>query len=624
MNINIQFQLCGLLILILLIIFYKSHRTLQLYKEKVFYIAMCIITISLVMDILSLIFIYYRASLPGFLVDMVCKSYIITLIWGACIALIYVISDLLSVQRHKKITVRIVLLLAVQSLIIFLLPIYIFDDGNAVYTYGPAVLGVYAFVAAYVIATVTVANVYRHRLNPRRRSAILLWMIIWTIAALIQFINSSLLIVGFASALGMLILFVIMENPEANLERNLGCFNSYALSEYINQLYDRNADFSILEISLENTSFIKEEDFDSNDMLKKLLVMGNNDVLVFKNINLSLVLISHMPEKLEAVATSVIAAFSNLEGLNKTTTLILTSNTSSFSNMDELFHFLQYIQLKYKDNKGTLIYANEEMISEYKSKYLIEQQITEALAEDRVEVFMQPIYSIQEKAFTSAEALVRIRKKDGELLSPGVFIPVAEENGQILELGERVFEKVCQFLKSTDTARFGVKYIEINLSVVQCEKTDLFERLMSIIEKNEVDPKMINLEITETATIEAQKILLMNMSRLIKAGFTFSLDDFGKGESNLMYVVQMPVSIIKIDYDLSKSFFKSLRAKHVVRAIISMAHDMNLKVVAEGIETEEEAAGMQQEGVDYIQGFYYSKPLPLPEYIKFIDEQFMH
>ena len=86
----------------------------------------------------------------------------------------------------------------------------------------------------------------------------------------------------------------------------------------------------------------------------------------------------------------------------------------------------------------------------------------------------------------------------------------------------------------------------------------------------------------------------------------------------------MPVSIIKIDYDLSKSFFKSLRAKNVVRAIISMAHDMNLKVVAEGIETEEGAAGMQQEGVDYIQGFYYSKPLPLPEYIKFIDGQFMH
>lgn len=100
-------------------------------------------------------------------------------------------------------------------------------------------------------------------------------------------------------------------------------------------------------------------------------------------------------------------------------------------------------------------------------------------------------------------------------------MPVAEENGQIMELGERVFEKVCQFLKNTDVARYGVRYIEINLSVVQCEKTYLSERLISIIKKNEIEADMINLEITETATIEAQKILLMNMSQLIKEGFTF-------------------------------------------------------------------------------------------------------
>lgn len=144
MNINIQFQLCGLLILTLLIIFYKSHRTLQLYKEKVFYIAMCIITLSLVMDILSLIVIHYRALLSALMVDIVCKFYISTLIWGSCMALIYVISDLLSEQKHRKITVRFVWLLFVQSLIILFLPIHIFDDGDKVYTYGPSVLGVYA------------------------------------------------------------------------------------------------------------------------------------------------------------------------------------------------------------------------------------------------------------------------------------------------------------------------------------------------------------------------------------------------------------------------------------------------------------------------------------------------
>ena len=158
----------------------------------------------------------------------------------------------------------------------------------------------------------------------------------------------------------------------------------------------------------------------------------------------------------------------------------------------------------------------------------------------------------------------------------------------------------------------------MNLSVVQCEKADLSERLISIIEKYQIDPGVINLEITETASIRARKILLENMKKLIAYGFTFSLDDFGKGESNLMYVVEMPVSIVKMDYDMSKAFFNSAKAKHVVRAVIGMAHVMHLKVVAEGIETETEAGTMHGEGIDYIQGYYYARPLPEVEFLEFI------
>lgn len=110
------------------------------------------------------------------------------------------------------------------------------------------------------------------------------------------------------------------------------------------------------------------------------------------------------------------------------------------------------------------------------------------------------------------------------------------------------------------------------------------------------------------------------MEKLIDYGFTFSLDDFGKGQSNLMYVVEMPVSIIKLDYDMSKAFFSSPKAKQVVRAVVSMAHGMNLKLVAEGIETKEEIDGMNKENIDYIQGFYYSKPLPMQEFVSFISK----
>ena len=260
----------------------------------------------------------------------------------------------------------------------------------------------------------------------------------------------------------------------------------------------------------------------------------------------------------------------------------------------------------------------DKTIAKYKEQHVIQQEISNALADDRVEVFFQPIYSNRDKCFTSAEALVRIRKKDGTLLSPSIFIPVAEKTGIILELGERVIEKVCLLLKNSDAIKLGIHYIEINLSVIQCEKRDLAKRLISIVEKYDIAPGLINLEITETASISARTILLENMKTLINYGFTFSLDDFGKGESNLMYIVEMPVSIVKLDYDMLKAFFRSPKAKTVVQAVVNMAHNMNLKMVAEGIETEEEIQGMSKENIDYIQGYYYSCPVPQNDFLEFL------
>lgn len=614
---NIQFQICGLSILFLLILFYKSHSTLHLYKEKVFYTVLCIITASLMGDVWSLVAIYFRQSLPSILVESVCKLYVISLIWGSWSALIYVVTDLLSEKEHRKLMFRLALFALAQSVMIYLLPIHIFNEGEQMYTYGVAVWWVYIFVGLYIIATLTVTCVFRKRLNPRRRFAIILWMIIWMASAAFQLFNKALLVVGFASAIGVLILFVIMENPEANLERRLGCFNSYALTEYLKQLYEQKKSFSVLEISFENAEILEEHSMDADEMFRKVLkISGHYDeVLFFKNINLGLVLISTKAEKLETVGKAILNGCSDSMVFFKSALTVLIPQADVFSDMEELFRFLTFVRTECRDIKGRIISAQEEMIAKYQSQSLIEHEITDALLEDRVEVFLQPIYSNEEQRVTSAEALVRIRKRDGEMMSPGVFIPVAEDNGQILELGERVFEKVCYFLKNTDMIKKGIHYVEVNLSVVQCEKVDLAERLISIIEKYQIDPGLINLEITETASIRARQILLENMKKLIDYGFSFSLDDFGKGESNLMYMVEMPVSIVKLDYDMSKAFFQSEKARHVVRAVVNMVHGMKLKLVAEGIETKEEAQSMYEEGIDYIQGYYYSKPLPIQEFL---------
>lgn len=617
---NIQNQTLGLLILALLYIFYKSIRTLQLYSEKIFRRTLYISIISLSLDILSIVGIHFSDIIPHFVVITVCKLYIISLMWEMVSVLSYILTDLFSEKKHRRITNVLLITVLVQSIIVACLPISVFHDGEVVYTHGASVMTVYAFSLIYIIGLISSIIVFRRKINKRRRFAVGMWMALWIAAAILQFINNSLLIVGFASVIGMLIMFIVMENPESNLDRRTGCFNSYALSQYSRRLFERKTHFSLLQILDKESGSSDEEDITEFPLQSTAsLAAANKELFVFRNVN-DLIIISENTELLRNVSDRLLLEANNHCKVCKAHYGVLVKNGESFGNMSELAHFLAYVVGSYAENEDKLYIADDKSIKKYRERAVIEQEIIDALDEDRVEVYLQPIFSNTENKFTSAEALVRIRQTDNSLLSPGVFIPFAEDSGLIIRLGERVFEKVCRFLKEIDAEKLGVHYIEVNLSVVQCEMEDLADRLISIIEKYDVNPNLINLEITETASVTSQSVLLKNMEKLIDYGFTFSLDDFGKGQSNLMYVVEMPVSIIKLDYDMSKAFFSSPKAKQVVRAVVSMAHGMNLKLVAEGIETKEEIDGMYKEKIDYIQGFYYSKPLPMPEFVSFIQQ----
>ncbi len=190
----------------------------------------------------------------------------------------------------------------------------------------------------------------------------------------------------------------------------------------------------------------------------------------------------------------------------------------------------------------------------------------------------------------------------------------------ILKLGAIVFERVCRFITEHPLELYGMQYIEINLSVIQCGDEHLARDYIDIMERYKIDPKYINLEITESATTNAKKTLLGNMEDLMKYGVRFSLDDFGTGQSNLNYIVDMPVDIIKFDRSMTNSYFENGKAKHVMEAAIHMIHGMNLEIVSEGIETKEQYQTMEDLGISHIQGYYFSKPLPENEFIRFLED----
>lgn len=243
--------------------------------------------------------------------------------------------------------------------------------------------------------------------------------------------------------------------------------------------------------------------------------------------------------------------------------------------------------------------------------------IEQALAERRFEVYYQPIYSVQDGRFNSAEALLRLKNEKYGFISPELFIRAAEQSGAIYKIGSYVLEEVCRFIGSTEFKRLNIDYIEVNLSVAQCMQTNLVEEVLETLERYHVSTDQINLEITETATSHSNSMLSQNLTALTNAGIKFSLDDFGTGYSNMKRIASLPLHIVKLD----KSFVnieESPKLRIVVENTIRMIKDMDMKIVVEGIETAELAKLFSSLECEYIQGYYYSKPLPKMEFINFI------
>ena len=288
------------------------------------------------------------------------------------------------------------------------------------------------------------------------------------------------------------------------------------------------------------------------------------------------------------------------------------------SDVNSLFMLIS--DLDRTEVRGNVVSASTiTSTDDFKLKKEMSAIIERALTNHYFSVFYQPIYDTATGKFLSAEALLRLRDPKYGYISPETFIPIAEKNGAIHSIGSFVLEEVVKFIASPDFAELGVEYIEINLSAMQCLRSDLAEEIISLCHKYKVEASRINLEITETASAYSQSKLYGNISTLSEHGFTFSLDDFGTGYSNLMRIASLPLDIVKLD----RAFvlMEEGGGHHaIIKNLIGMLKDMKKTVVVEGIESEEMLESFTKMGVDEVQGFYFSRPLTKQAYIRFVKE----
>jgi diguanylate cyclase (GGDEF)-like protein/PAS domain S-box-containing protein len=239
----------------------------------------------------------------------------------------------------------------------------------------------------------------------------------------------------------------------------------------------------------------------------------------------------------------------------------------------------------------------------------IENLIRHGLKEDLFTVFYQPKVDIASGKLVSMEALVRYEHPEKGLVSPAQFIPLAEQTGQIIEIGEVVLKKACEDTKRWVDAGLFTGRVAVNIAARQFEIPDLDERIMSILQKSGLSALHLECEITEGTLMQSPENALRMMQRLRERGIHLALDDFGTGYSSLAYLKRFPINTLKIDKAFIDDIATSAEDRHMAKAIITIAHNLGLKVVAEGVENEDQLSILQRYKCEMLQGYLYSKPL---------------
>ncbi len=283
---------------------------------------------------------------------------------------------------------------------------------------------------------------------------------------------------------------------------------------------------------------------------------------------------------------------------------------------EELIRYADIALYNAKSHGGNSVsYYSSDLDKRIKDKMRMEQKLRKALDEGKLDVFVQPIYDAKTRQMFKGEALVRWFDEDDGYIRPDIFVTLAEESGLIYDLGRVVLEKVCAFISENQQKlqSLGMSRIAVNLSAKQFFATQLVSFFSNMFKHYNISPEMIEFELTESMVMDDVNDAIGIMRAIRALGCRLSIDDFGTGYSSLSYLKQFPINTLKIDRSFIKDIPEDKNDVEIAYTIIAMAHNLGLSVVAEGVETKEQWQLLKEQDCDHLQGYYFSKPLPMAE-----------
>lgn len=287
----------------------------------------------------------------------------------------------------------------------------------------------------------------------------------------------------------------------------------------------------------------------------------------------------------------------------------------------ELINCAEIVMFKAKSQgKDAIQYFNSAILEDFLQTVTIQTKLREVVFEQNFTMYFQPQYYALNGRLRGVEALIRWKDEQGDMISPSVFIPIAEKNGAIVPIGNWVIEKSVQiYAKWRDQYAYPL-ILSLNISAVQCKQNDFIDNFQNILERYNVLPEKVELEITETILVDDFEETKERLNDLRKTGIRISLDDFGTGFSSLSYLKGLPIDTLKIDKSFVDTLLTDANTKIIMESIIYMVKRLGHETVAEGVETEEQYAYLRELSCDIIQGYYTGKPMPAEGIEKLLKE----
>ena len=504
--------------------------------------------------------------------------------------------------------------------------IYFCED--LTYAHGPFMWVMFAVPIALNISVIAVTLFIRTKLSRFQKNSIIAILFALLLCMTVQhFIPRADLGNLFLAAVTLFIFFAF-ENPALYMYRNTNCLNrdAFELASKETHYTFKSIDLFVIGVyplldGLERNQSIIAAEFPERvaemfwKQYKRKVYCIDEDTFIISQTGLT------QKERLDLI-TKIEAQF--ICPIRIDDVAVRAHCYVKYLNADELKNnnistasLIDMLRL-YSSNELEKFESLSIAIKQYQRSLLIEESMNYAIEHDGFTVVYQPIVNLKTGKFESAEALIRLRTDGLGYIGPAEFIPLAERKGKIADVGNAVLRQVCAFLQSGKAFELGIHYIEVNASVLQLMEPYFAKNLIHFLSESKLSTSCLNLEITESEHMVTNEVVKDNLAQLTNAGIVFSLDDYGTGFSSCDYLFRLPFSYVKIDKSILWRAMEDEQARIVFENICVMFKRLNREIIVEGVETQEMVDFVKQNSCDYIQGYYYSRPITEEKFIEFL------